>query len=186
MQPPQRFNTDRMLVRRIGPDDVTALFESYASDPEATRYLSWPTHTSPAQTQQFVDHTIDSWDSGSEFTWAPVPHGQTELIGALSAAMTPHGVEIGYVLSPSWWGKGLMVEAVTALMKWLRDQPDVFRIWAYCHVDHQRSVRVLERSGMAYEATLRRWIVLPNLSDEPSDAKVFAWIRPEGRASRPR
>lgn len=184
MHPPERLHTERLLIRRIDAGDVTALFGAYASDPDATRYLSWQTHTSPAQTQEFVDHAIDSWDRGSEFTWALVPHGQTALIGAMGATMTAHGVEIGYVLSPSWWGKGLMIEAVAALLAWLRELPDVFRIWAYCHVDHQRSVRVLEGSGMEYEATLRRWIVLPNLSDEPSDAKAFAWVRTDAATTR--
>lgn len=183
MYPPERLRTDRLLLRRIGPDDVSGLFGAYASDSDATRYLSWNTHTSPAQTQEFVDHALRSWDDGSEYTWALVTHDEQRLIGAMSAAVTPHGVELGYVLSVPWWGRGLMIEAVGALMTWLREQPDVFRIWAYCHVDHRRSAKVLERSGMTYEATLHRWIVLPNLSDEPSDAKAFAWIRPASGAT---
>jgi hypothetical protein len=31
---------------------------------------------------------------------------------------------------------------------------------------------------MTYEGTLRRWVELPNLADEPCDALVFAWARP--------
>jgi ribosomal-protein-alanine N-acetyltransferase len=86
-------------------------------------------------------------------------------------------VEIGYVLGRDWWGLGLMIEAVTRIMDWLQAQSLVHRVWAYCAVDHARSARVLQRAGMAYEATLRCWVTLPNLSDEPVDAKVFAWTR---------
>jgi RimJ/RimL family protein N-acetyltransferase len=73
-----------------------------------------------------------------------------------------------------------MSEAVIAVMGWLQRQPGIYRIWAYCAAVHERSARVLERAGMSYEALLRRWVVLPNFAEEPSDAKVYAWIRPDG------
>ena len=72
-------------------------------------------------------------------------------------------------------------EALGEIMGWFQLQPDVHRVWAYCAVDHVRSARVLERSGMTYEGTLRRWVVLPNLADEPTDARVFSWVREDAR-----
>ena len=81
------------------------------------------------------------------------------------------------MLARSHWGRGLMSEAVGAVVAWLVDQPGIYRVWAYCAVDHVRSIRVLERAGMTYEGTLRRWVVLPNLSDEPCDARVYSWSR---------
>lgn len=179
MHPPEEFRTDRLLLRRVAADDVVALFDAYTTDPEVTRFMSWQTHESPAETQEFVDRALDSWDDGSEFIWVLVPHDRATPIGALGAVPGAHGVEIGYVLAQQWWGQGLMSEAVAAVMKWLKGQPDIYRIWAYCAADHERSARVLERAGMTYEALLRRWVVLPNFADEPSDAKVFAWVRPD-------
>ena len=103
--------------------------------------------------------------------------GSATPIGALGAVDTPHGVEIGYVLAPDRWGHGLMSEALGTVMSWLVSQPDIYRVWAYCAVDHVRSIKVLERSGMTYEGTLRRWVVLPNLADAPCDARVYSWVR---------
>lgn len=178
MHPPATFDTERLLLRRATVDDAPALFDAYASDPQATRYLSWRTHESVAETREFLEQAVSSWDDGSEFIWVLVLHGAQDAIGAAAAAPGAHGVEIGYVLGRQWWGRGLMTEAIGALMAWLRAQPEVFRIWAYCESGHVRSARVLERAGMTHEADLRRWIALPNLADEPCDAKVFAWIRP--------
>lgn len=180
MNAPDTFRTDRLLLRRVSADDVSALYETYAADPEVTTFLSWPTHQSPAETQEFVDHALATWEDGSEFIWVLVPHDHGRPIGAVGAVPGPHGVEIGYVLGQQWWGRGLMAEAVTAVMEWLQQQPGIYRIWAYCAAVHERSARVLERSGMSYEALLRRWVVLPNFAEEPSDAKVYAWIRPDG------
>jgi ribosomal-protein-alanine N-acetyltransferase len=178
MQPPERFETKRLVLRRASIDDAQALFDVYASDPQATRYLSWRTHESVVQTEEFLDDAVSRWEDGSEFIWVMIPRDGTTPIGALGAVLGAHGVEIGYVLGRDWWGQRLMVEAVASVMDWLQHQPSVYRIWAYCEAEHLRSARVLERSGMTYECTLRRWIVLPNLADEPRDARVFAWIRP--------
>ena len=183
MQPPETFETDRLLLRRARPDDAQALFDAYANDPQATRYLSWRTHESVAQTREFLDQAQSDWNNGSEYIWVLLPRegSSSDPIGAIGATAGPHGVEIGYVLGRDWWGLGLMIEAVTRLMGWLQAQSFVHRIWAYCAVDHARSARVLQRAGMDYEATLRCWVTLPNLSDEPVDAKVFAWTRTDAR-----
>lgn len=178
MQPPDRFATERLLLRRARDDDAQALFNAYASDPQATRYLAWRTHETVEQTKEFLEQAQKTWTDGGEFVWVLVPHESSEPVGALGAVPGPHGVEIGYVLGREWWGRGLMSEAIAEVMRWLQEQPVVYRIWAYCAVGHDRSARVLERSGMTYEGTLRRWVTLPNLADEPCDAKVFAWARP--------
>jgi ribosomal-protein-alanine N-acetyltransferase len=181
MHPPETIATKRLLLRRARPDDAQALFDTYAGDPQATRYLSWRTHESVGETSEFLGEAESSWAEGNEFIWVLVPHDVGHAVGAIGAVAGAHGVEIGYVLGRDWWGRGLMTEAVGSVMDWLRAQPSVYRIWAYCAVDHIRSAQVLERAGMTYEATLRRWISLPNLADEPVDALVFAWTRNDTR-----
>jgi ribosomal-protein-alanine N-acetyltransferase len=183
MQPPETFETDRLLLRRARADDAQGLFDAYANDPQATRYLSWRTHESVAQTREFLDQAESDWTDGSEFIWVLVAREGSNPIGAIGVAAGAHGMEIGYVLGREWWGRGLMIEAVSPVMRWLQAQSSVHRIWAYCAVDHVRSARVLQRAGMSYEATLGRWVTLPNLSDEPVDAKVFAWTRSDTRGS---
>lgn len=180
MQPPERFATARLHLRPATVADAGALFDAYAGDPKATRYLSWRTHETVAETRDFLAGAQASWHEGREWIWVLVARPGEVPIGAVGATDTPHGVEIGYVLDPDRWGQGLMSEALTQVMGWFRAQDHVHRIWAYCAVDHVRSARVLERSGMTYEGTLRRWVVLPNLADEPCDARVYSWVREDG------
>lgn len=177
MHPPERLETERLILRRAHLDDAPALFQAYANDPQATRYLSWRTHESVNQTAEFLEGVDASWDSGQEHVWVLVPADEAEPIGAVGATTDMHGVEIGYVLGRDFWGRGLMVEAVRAVLSWFAEQPSVYRVWAYCAVNHERSAQVLLRSGMTYEGTLRRWVLLPNIADEPCDARVFSWIR---------
>ncbi|MGO6818969.1 hypothetical protein ACC734_28260 [Rhizobium ruizarguesonis] len=52
---PEEFFTDRFLVRRIQPFDAQAIFAGWATDPEATKYLTWRPHTDLSQTQEAAE-----------------------------------------------------------------------------------------------------------------------------------
>ena len=46
------IETKRLLLRRFTVADADKMFENWASDPEVTRYLMWPTHESVEVTKQ--------------------------------------------------------------------------------------------------------------------------------------
>ena len=56
-------------------------------------------------------------------------------------------------------------------------QPLVFRISAVCDVENVGSARVLEKSGFVREGVLRRWMMHPNVSNEPRDCYSYARVR---------
>ena len=87
-----------------------------------------------------------------------------------------HRLEFGYVLARRWWGLGLMTEMLTEVTGWALRQQNVFRIGSLCDVENIASARVMEKAGMLREGVLRRWIIHPNISDEPRDCSpVTHW-----------
>jgi RimJ/RimL family protein N-acetyltransferase len=56
-------------------------------------------------------------------------------------------------------------------------QPSIFRIGAVCDVENIGSARVMEKAGLLREGLLRRWLVHPNVSDEPRDCWSYARVR---------
>ena len=86
-------------------------------------------------------------------------------------------MEFGYVLARRWWGQGLMTEALTEIAGWVLRQDGVFRVASTCDVDNIGSARVMEKAGLAREGLLRRWLVYPNISDEPRDCFCYARVR---------
>jgi ribosomal-protein-alanine N-acetyltransferase len=48
----ERIETERLVLRRPSADDGEAVFTRYASDPEVTRYVSWPRHRSLADQRE--------------------------------------------------------------------------------------------------------------------------------------
>src|SRR5258707_1279376 len=62
---------------------------------------------------------------------------------------------IAYVLARSYWGQGLMTEALAWLVDWALKQPAIRRAWAMCDVDNPNSARVMEKAGMQREGIRR-------------------------------
>ena len=70
-----------------------------------------------------------------------------------------------------------MTEATRALVHWLLEQPSVYRIEALCDIENVASQRVLEKVGLEREGILRRWMVLPNLSETPRDMYIYGKVK---------
>ena len=70
-----------------------------------------------------------------------------------------------------------MTEVLAEVARWAMTQPDVWRIGAVCDVENRASARVMEKAGLTREGVLRRWLVHPNVSDEPRDCFSFARTR---------
>ena len=93
------------------------------------------------------------------------------------ARVTQRSIDIGYVLARPLWRRGLMSEAMGSLVQWALGHPEVYRIWAVCDVDNPASARVMEKAGMQYEGRMARYLIHPNVSDEPRDALLYAITR---------
>lgn len=173
---PSVIETPRLLLRRPVPADALGIFEAYAQDAEVARYMTWVPHQSVETTMRFVAFCLDNWQREAAFPWVMVMRDTEELIGMVEARIRMPAVDIGYVLARRYWGRGLMTEAVQAVVKWALAQPGVCRVWATCDVENTRSSRVLERVGMQREGILRCWIIHPNIDNKPRDCCCYAKV----------
>jgi [ribosomal protein S5]-alanine N-acetyltransferase len=177
MQPPQRFETARLHLRPPTPDDARVLFQQYAQDAEVARYLTWKPHTDISETEAFLRRAISAWGDGSAFSWVVSRTQDDQLMGMVEIRIDRYKADIGYVLATAFWGRGYMTEAVAAVLGWAAKQEEIYRVWAVCDLDNPGSARVMEKVGMQREGVLRRWIMHPNLSDEPRDCFCYAWVK---------
>ena len=63
------------------------------------------------------------------------------------------------------------------MTRWALSQYGIWRLWSVCDVENAGSARVMEKAGLSREGLLRRWIIHPNLSDEPRDCFVLAKVK---------
>jgi RimJ/RimL family protein N-acetyltransferase len=158
-------------------EDAPAIFEGYAQDPEVTRYLTWKPHQNIRETEQFLLACGQLWRTGKDFPYAITLKDEDKLIGTFGLHPINSKIEVGYGLARPYWGKGYMTEALRAVIDWAFTQPDIYRIQAFCDVDNLGSARVMEKAGMQRKGTLQRYVVHPNISDEPRDVFLYAIVK---------
>ena len=174
---PDTFGTARLLLRPIAVEDAEAIFDTYAQDKEVTRYTIWKPHHSRAETQAYVERCVAT-PASVERTYMLVGRDDNVIRGALRLCRpASHRLESGYLMARRWWRQGLMTEALIEVAGWAMAQPLVFRISAVCDVENVGSARVLEKSGFVREGVLRRWMMHPNVSNEPRDCYSYARVR---------
>lgn len=174
---PEEFETARYLLRRVKVDDAQAIFDSYATDAEVTRFLGWKPHRSLADTSAFLEIAAAEWDLGSGFPVVARDRESGNFLGMFHPKLVGHRVNYGYVLRRSAWGKG----CATEVMRWLVEQafahPMICRTEAFCDVDHPASARVMEKAAMEREGILLRYFRHPNISEAPRDCVIYSKVR---------
>lgn len=147
-----RLETDRLILREWSLDDVDDLFE-YASVPDVGEHAGWPPHKNKEESLYRVKHFIEE-----KHTFAIVYKENNKVIGSIGVEFygsedkltefnNYKGREIGYVLSKDYWGRGLMPEAVKAVINYLFSELDYdFLLCGYYDFNSQ-SKRVQEKCG---------------------------------------
>lgn len=174
---PHEILTKRLRLRLPTVEDVPVVF-AYASDPVVTRYLSFRTHRDPSEAAGFVERAHTAWNAESGHRpWMIEDRATGEVLGAVGVDLEGCRANTGYILRRAFWGRGFMPEALAAVRDAAFAFPAIWRLHAWHDVENPASGRVMEKVGMVREATLRRYAVLPNVSDEPRDVCMWAKVR---------
>lgn len=158
------FETERLLIRKVERSDAKDIFD-YASDPETSKHLPWDEHQSIDDTLDFIDTVNQKFFLMDNIDWGIELKSEKKLIGMIGFREWNNQnscADIGYVLSPKYWNKGYITEAVKAVIKFGFDKVKVNRIEAHCDEKNISSSRVLEKCGMKYEGTLRKKVMIKN------------------------
>ena len=154
------IETERLILRRFTMEDAEAMYRNWASDDEVTKHLTWPTHSSVEISKMVLTDWISHYPEPDFYNWAivlkedgPEPIGNISVVGInkkVDAAI------MGYCMSRTHWRKGIMAEALTAVIAFLFDQVGFNRVEADHDPNNPASGRVMEKSGMRHEGILRQ------------------------------
>jgi RimJ/RimL family protein N-acetyltransferase len=177
LRAPETLTTARLALRPIGAADASSIF-TYASDPEATRFMIFPRHRVLTESETFARRCVQCWQDGSAFPWAILNSQTGDFVGAIELRLKPPKADFGYILRRAFWRQGFASEAASAVVAWAIAQPAIYRVWATCHPGNIASARVLEKAGLRPEGRLARWEPRPNLGEAAGDSLVYAVTRP--------
>lgn len=158
---PPTLETPRLILRPLQRDDARDLF-AWCSDPQVSRYVLWEPHQSLSETRAYIRYVRRLYREALPSSWGIVDRNSHHVIGTIGLmfySSENRSCEIGYSMSRDYWGRGLMSEAVSALIRILFHNLALNRIEAQHDVRNPRSGRVLEKCGMTREGILRSRII---------------------------
>ena len=167
-----RLESDRLVLRRVVPDDLPFFTRIHAL-PAVAQYL-WERPRSPEETAAWLQSTRANYEQRALGRLAVVRKDDGALIGrcgltdlVVESATPAQGIrkgwfdregaptdvaltfecELGYTFDPAVWGQGFATEAAQCVRDYARDALRLPYAVSVIHLQNARSRRVAERSG---------------------------------------
>ncbi len=163
------LSTNRLLMRQIITGDAEALF-AIRSDEESMKYFGQELYKSLAETITVIKLMEERYTRKEALRWVITLKEYDQLIGTCTLFHFDEGfhrAETGYELNRAFWGKGIMTEAMSAILTFGFSELGLHRIEAVIDIENERSKNLLFRLGFTYEGNLRqRFLFLDQFLDE--------------------
>ena len=154
----KRIETDRLILRQFRIEDAEDMYNNWTTDVEVTRFLTWSPHPDIDFTKGLLENWIGKYSEPTWYNWAIELKETGEVVGNISVVKLNERIEaadIGYCMGKAWWGRGIMPEALRAVIAYLFEEVGLNRV-AACHdVNNPKSGRVMQKAGMTREGVLR-------------------------------
>ena len=153
--------TERLRLRRIVPADLPAWAEIWNS-PQVMRYLiDFETVPSDSEVWSIIEWADRIFKERSGIRWSITLSPCDRMIGSCGFHLyDAHNrwLEIGYELHHDYWRRGIMSEAITALLLFCFDRLEVHRVEANVTVGNEASASLLRHLGFTLEGTWRECV----------------------------
>ncbi|MBQ2956671.1 MAG: GNAT family N-acetyltransferase [Clostridia bacterium] len=175
----ETIRTERLILRRLRPEDSKQLHENCSSDEAVVKYLARGACADPEITKALAGRWIDLYETDDFFLWA------VEFGGQVIGTVNLHDIDraagkcgIGFSIGSNWWNRGIMTEAAGAAVKHALNELGFLMITGWCAAENRASARVMEKIGMKAEARTEMSVRLS--SGEYADQIWYSIRREEG------
>jgi RimJ/RimL family protein N-acetyltransferase len=153
-----RLTTQRLLLRKIQQDDAECL-HAILSDQQVMEFYGHEPHQSLDDTRALVRQVQTRYMQREGLRWGITLRGEDRLLGSCGFHhLDPgfHRAETGYELERASWGKGIMTEAMSAILTYGFIEMGLHRVEAIIDIVNERSKALLLKLGFTYEGNLRQ------------------------------
>lgn len=147
------LTTERLLLRKLTAEDEQEIF-ALRTDDTVNKYLDRIKARSLEDARKFIQKVNKSIASNELIYWGICLRPNTKIIGTVcfwNIAVENDKAEIGYELLPACQGKGLMQEALSAIIDYGFTSMRLTTIEAAADPQNERSVKLLGKIGFKKE-----------------------------------
>jgi ribosomal-protein-alanine N-acetyltransferase len=152
----QTIETLRLYLRKFRVEDAKDMFNNWAGDPEVCKYLLWGPHKDAEASRKRIRQWVSNYDMDNSYVWAIELKSMNMAIGSISVEITYDSMltcEVGYCIGKYYWNRGIMTEALQAVMHYLFYDVGYQHIQAKHDLMNPASGRVMQKAGMHFVKT---------------------------------
>lgn len=157
LQPFPVLLTKRLELREISEDDAEEFFWLRNSE-EVMKYIQLPKLETIEKAKERIK-TMNEWTQKNEaINWGITLKEEKIIIGWIlykNIDLVNHSAEVGYLLHPDFWRKGIIQEALTEVLDFGFNILKFHRIQAVINPDNNASELLLKKNGFVKEALFR-------------------------------
>lgn len=151
------LETPRLRLRKLTIRDAQDIYH-YSRDVEVARHVLWDAHRSLSESRNYLRFMLRKYRMQEPASWG-IEYVQTgEIIGTIGFMWIQQdnaSAEIGYSLSRDFWNRGIMTEALKAVIIYGFNNLNLNRLEAQHETTNPASGAVMRKCHMKKEGTLR-------------------------------
>lgn len=151
------ISTSRLVLKEITMNDADDIF-LLRSDERMMRFIDRPLAKTTNDAAELIQKIIDAKNNNEGITWGIAVHENEKVIGTIGfwrLDKENYRAEIGYLLHCDYWGKGLMQEALSEVIKYGFFKLNLHSIEANVNPLNNASIQLLLKMGFKQEAYFR-------------------------------
>ena len=145
--------TQRLILRRWEQADAEDLYR-YACDPDVGPIAGWPPHKNPDESRAVIRDVLNGREA-----YAICLKEDGRAIGAIELKLNGHTdltdrddeCEMGYWLGKPFWGRGIVPEAVTEMLRRAFEDIGMQKVWVGYYEGNSKSKRVQEKCRFRFQ-----------------------------------
>ncbi|MDN3673200.1 GNAT family N-acetyltransferase [Flavobacterium branchiarum] len=166
------YQSQRIIIREFLIDEQQTFLNLF-KDNEVTQYLP---ETTPERYVEMFSELLEYYKISKLSRWAIFDATNDNFIGMCVARIfveNTNQIEVGYVLSKAYWGKGIATEVCKALTQYSFANTETNEVIALTDLDNNGSQNVLQKAGFKR---------LSNLTIKEEELAYFVTNRTEFKA----
>jgi ribosomal-protein-alanine N-acetyltransferase len=149
------IETERLLLRKLKNEDADEIFK-LRSDENVMKYIGKDPITTINEATEFIHLVNNSLSTNFGITWAiAFKENPGKLIGTIGhwrLIKEHYRAEVGYMLLPQYWKKGIMKEALIQVIDYGFNEMNLHSMEAHINPQNAASAAILEATGFVREA----------------------------------
>jgi len=148
------LETERLVLRRITLEDAQSYFD-LRSNADAMKHICKPLQTTIEESKTMIYKINEMIAFNDGIGWAVCLKTDNKMIGSVSfhrIEKEHHRAEIGYMLHPDYWKKGIVSEAVESIITYGFNTLNFHSIEAHIDPTNIGSEKVLQKFKFVKEA----------------------------------